>query len=149
MALVLLLAITLAAVTVEMEPAQYVAGMVEGRVPCPLLLPLLFFVAGGIAFATGSSWGTFGIMLPIAVPVATALGLPVTPFVAAVLSGGIFGDHCEPDQRHDDRLVAGLRVRPHRARPDAASVRPAGRCGCDRVRAHGSVARPVGGSRID
>ncbi|NJD19430.1 MAG: sodium:proton antiporter, partial [Gemmatimonadetes bacterium] len=49
-----------------------------------------------IAFATGTSWGTFAIMLPIAVPAAAAMDLPLAPFVAAVLSGGVFGDHCSP-----------------------------------------------------
>jgi Na+/H+ antiporter NhaC len=106
MALVLLLAITLAAVTVEMGTGTYVAGIVGGRVPLPLLLPILFLVAGGIAFATGSSWGTFGIMLPMAVPVATSLGLPATPFIAAVLSGGIFGDHASPIS--DTTIVSSL-----------------------------------------
>ncbi len=106
MALVLLLAITLAAVTVEMGTGAYVAGIVGGRVPLPLLLPILFLVAGGIAFATGSSWGTFGIMLPMAVPVALTLGLPPTPFIAAVLSGGIFGDHASPIS--DTTIVSSL-----------------------------------------
>ncbi|NNK48099.1 MAG: C4-dicarboxylate ABC transporter [Gemmatimonadetes bacterium] len=106
MALVLLLAITLAAVTVEMGTGAYVAGIVGGRVPLPLLLPILFLVAGGIAFATGSSWGTFGIMLPMAVPVALTLGLPPTPFIAAVLSGGIFGDHSSPIS--DTTIVSSL-----------------------------------------
>jgi len=106
MALVLLLAITLAAVTVEMGTGDYVAGIVGGRVPLPLLLPLLFLVAAGIAFATGSSWGTFGIMLPMAVPVATTLGLSATPFVAAVLSGGVFGDHASPIS--DTTIVSSL-----------------------------------------
>ena len=106
MALVLLLAITLAAVTVEMGTGAYVASLVGGRVPLPLLLPLLFLVAGGIAFATGSSWGTFGIMLPMAVPVALSLGLPPTPFIAAVLSGGVFGDHASPIS--DTTIVSSL-----------------------------------------
>ena len=106
MALVLLLAITLAAVTVEMGTGAYVAGVVGGRVPLPVLLPLLFLVAGGIAFATGSSWGTFGIMLPMAVPVALSLGLPPTPFIAAVLSGGVFGDHASPIS--DTTIVSSL-----------------------------------------
>jgi tetracycline resistance efflux pump len=59
-------------------------------------LPLVFLVSGGIAFSTGTSWGTFAIMLPIAVPAAEALGLPLAPFVAASLAGGVFGDHCSP-----------------------------------------------------
>lgn len=106
MALVLLLAITLASVTVEMGTGEYVAGIVAGRVTPALLLPTLFMVAGGIAFATGSSWGTFGIMLPMAVPVATGLGLPIAPFVAAVLSGGVFGDHASPIS--DTTIVSSL-----------------------------------------
>jgi Na+/H+ antiporter NhaC len=106
MALVLLLAITLAGVTVEMGTGAYVAGVVGGRVPLFLLLPVLFLVAGGIAFATGSSWGTFGIMLPMAVPVAEALGLPAAPFIAAVLSGGVFGDHASPIS--DTTIVSSL-----------------------------------------
>ncbi len=106
MALVLLLAITLATVTVEMGTGDYVAGIVGGRVPLPLLLPLLFLVAGGIAFATGSSWGTFGIMLPLAVPLASGLALSAAPFIAAVLSGGIFGDHASPIS--DTTIVSSL-----------------------------------------
>jgi Na+/H+ antiporter NhaC len=66
----------------------------------------VFLVAAGIAFSTGSSWGTFAIMLPIAVPIATALGLPVTAFVAASLSGGVFGDHCSPIS--DTTIVSSL-----------------------------------------
>jgi Na+/H+ antiporter NhaC len=44
----------------------------------------------------GTSWGTFAIMLPIAVPAAQTLGLPLAPFIAAALSGGVFGDHASP-----------------------------------------------------
>jgi tetracycline resistance efflux pump len=64
--------------------------------PPAVFLPLLFWVAAFIAFSTGTSWGTFAIMLPIAVPAAMTMGLPLAPFVAASLSGGIFGDHASP-----------------------------------------------------
>ncbi len=106
MALVLLLAITLGMVTQELGTGEYVAGLVGGRVPLPLLLPLLFLTAAGIAFATGSSWGTFAIMVPVAVPLAGALGLPIAPFVAAALSGGVFGDHSSPIS--DTTIVSSL-----------------------------------------
>ncbi len=96
MALVLLLAIALGAVTVKLGTGEYIAGLVAGRVPLPALLPIIFLAGAGTSFATGSSWGTFAIMIPVAVPLAVSLGLPVAPFVAAVLSGGIFGDHCSP-----------------------------------------------------
>lgn len=63
-------------------------------------MPLLTFVTGAaISFATGTSWGTMGILFPLAVPAAAAAGaddrlLWVT--VAAVFSGAVFGDHCSP-----------------------------------------------------
>ncbi len=96
LAMILLLAIALGNVTQELGTGVYVARLIAGRLPPFLFLPLVFLVASGIAFSTGTSWGTFAIMLPIAVPAATALSLPVAPFVAASLSGGIFGDHCSP-----------------------------------------------------
>ena len=49
-----------------------------------------------MAFATGTSWGTFALMVPIAVPLAAALGGPLPLYLAAVLGGGVFGDHCSP-----------------------------------------------------
>src|SRR5690606_4311212 len=64
------------------------------------LMPALAFALSGImAFATGTSWGTFGIMLPIATPMAAAVGVG-TEFVlmsmAAVLAGAVYGDHISP-----------------------------------------------------
>ena len=95
MAAVLLLALALGDVTRVLGTGEYVAGAVSGAVPPAALLPLTFAVAGGIAFATGSSWGTFAIMLPVAAPLAASgPGLPA--LLAATLSGGIFGDHCSP-----------------------------------------------------
>ena len=94
--LILLLALALGSVARTLGAGEYVAQVTEGVLPPGLFLPLVFVVAGGIAFSIGSSWGTFAIMLPIAVPVAETLGMPVAPFVAAALSGGIFGDHSSP-----------------------------------------------------
>jgi Na+/H+ antiporter NhaC len=96
LALILLLAIALGNAIETLGTGEYVARVIAGTMPTFLYLPLVFIVAGGIAFSTGTSWGTFAIMLPIAVPVAVTLGLPVAPFVAASLSGGVFGDHCSP-----------------------------------------------------
>jgi tetracycline resistance efflux pump len=96
MALILLLALSLGDAIEQLGTGRYVAQVTAGTMPNFIYLPLIFTVASGIAFATGTSWGTFAIMLPIAVPAAQALGLPLAPFVAASLSGGIFGDHCSP-----------------------------------------------------
>ncbi|HUF70343.1 MAG TPA: Na+/H+ antiporter NhaC family protein [Longimicrobiales bacterium] len=96
MALVLLLALSLAAVANRLGTGAWVAQVTMGVLPPFLFLPLIFVVAAFVAFSTGTSWGTFAIMLPIAVPAASTLGLPLAPFLAASLSGGIFGDHASP-----------------------------------------------------
>lgn len=106
LALILLLALALGNVTNELGTGQYVAKITAGVLPPPIFLPVIFLVAAGIAFSTGTSWGTFAIMLPIAVPAAAALGLPLAPFVAASLSGGIFGDHCSPIS--DTTIIASM-----------------------------------------
>ncbi len=96
LSLILLLSLGIKDVATAMGTGPYVAQVTAGVIPPAVFLPLVFLVAAGIAFSTGTSWGTFGIMLPIAVPAAEALGLPLAPFVAASLSGGIFGDHSSP-----------------------------------------------------
>jgi Na+/H+ antiporter NhaC len=96
LALILLLALTLGDVAVELGTGEYVAQVTRGVLPPVAFLPLIFLVSAGIAFSIGSSWGTFAIMLPIAVPAAEVMGFPLAPFVAASLAGGIFGDHSSP-----------------------------------------------------
>lgn len=81
--------------------ASYVIEITESWLT-PSLLPLLaFLLSGFIAFSTGTSWGTYAIMIPIAVPLAFAFsGGAVTTVVSAsigaVAGGGVFGDHCSP-----------------------------------------------------
>ena len=106
LAIILLLALALGDVSQALQTGQYVASLLNDSLPSMWLLPLLFLVAAVIAFSVGSSWGTFAIMIPIAVPVAEALQLPLAPFVAAVLSGGIFGDHASPIS--DTTVVSSL-----------------------------------------
>ena len=96
LALILTLALALGDVIEALGTGRYVAQVTAGTMPNFIYLPLVFLVSAGIAFSTGTSWGTFAIMLPIAVPAALTLGLPLPPFVAASLAGGIFGDHCSP-----------------------------------------------------
>jgi Na+/H+ antiporter NhaC len=57
---------------------------------------MLFLAGADISFSTGTSWGTFAILIPIGVPLIQALGLPPSLVIAAILGGGIFGDHCSP-----------------------------------------------------
>lgn len=106
MALVLLLALALADVAQALGTGAYIAGVTADVLPPVLFLPLVFVVAALVAFSTGTSWGTFAIMIPLAVPAAETLGLPVAPFVAASLSGGVFGDHASPIS--DTTIIASM-----------------------------------------
>jgi Na+/H+ antiporter NhaC len=75
------------------------------------LFPALVFVVGLlISFTTGTSWGTMGILMPLAIPVAVGMnpaeGNLVSAVVAAVFSGAVFGDHCSPFS--DTTIVSSL-----------------------------------------
>ncbi len=96
LALIILLALTLGDLTKQLGTGVYVAEWAQGNISPSLMLPLTFLVAAGTAFSTGTSWGTFAIMIPIAVPAAGALGVAKAPFLAAAMAGGIFGDHASP-----------------------------------------------------
>ena len=96
LALILLLALALGGVTRELGTGVFVAGVAQDVLSPAVFLPLVFVVSSAVAFSIGSSWGTFAIMIPIVVPAAAALDLDLSPFLAAALSGGIFGDHCSP-----------------------------------------------------
>jgi len=95
-AIILLLALALGDVAQELGTGVYVANVVSGNIAPVLLAPLVFLVSAFIAFSVGSSWGTFAIMIPIAVPIAVTLGLPVPLLLGAAISGAIFGDHASP-----------------------------------------------------
>jgi Na+/H+ antiporter NhaC len=105
-AVILLLALTLGDVAKLVGTGPYLAGIASASVPHILLAPLIFLVAGFIAFSVGSSWGTFAIMIPIAIPIATTLDLSVPLLLAAAISGSIFGDHASPIS--DTTVVASM-----------------------------------------
>ncbi|MGB5345647.1 MAG: Na+/H+ antiporter NhaC family protein [Woeseia sp.] len=105
-ATILLLALALGDIAKLLGTGPYVAGVVGAAVPEPLLAPLIFLVSAFIAFSVGSSWGTFAIMIPIAIPIATTLGLPVPLLLGAAISGAIFGDHASPIS--DTTVVASM-----------------------------------------
>lgn len=93
---ILTLAWSIGSVAEAVGTADYIVGGVEQMGIDTFVYVLLFVVAGFVAFTTGTSYGTFAIMLPIAIPIAASLDLSLAPAIAAVLSGGIFGDHCSP-----------------------------------------------------
>lgn len=79
-----------------MGTANFIVEMLQGNVPGFIVPALIFLSAAAMSFATGSSWGTFAIMIPLAIPIAIGLDAPMLVCIGAVLSGGIFGDHCSP-----------------------------------------------------
>lgn len=94
---ILIFAWTIIEVINGLGTGKYLAGLVNGHIPLALLPMLLFLIAAFMSFCTGTSWGTFGIMLPIAAQiVATADMNLMLPVLASVLAGAIFGDHCSP-----------------------------------------------------
>jgi Na+/H+ antiporter NhaC len=105
-ATILLFALALGDVAQSLGTGVYIAGVVGNTIPGPLLAPLIFIVSAFIAFSVGSSWGTFAIMIPIAIPIATTLGFSVPLFLGAAISGAIFGDHASPIS--DTTVVASM-----------------------------------------
>ncbi len=95
-ALLLMLAFAIGGVCKTLGTGTYVAGLAEEFVNPGLIPALIFLISCFIAFSTGTSWGTFAIMIPIAIPMAQGLGIPEALAIGAALGGGIFGDHCSP-----------------------------------------------------
>ena len=96
LALLMMFAFAIGNTTKELHTGEYVAGLAKDFLD-PRFVPLiLFLISCFIAFSTGTSWGTFAIMVPIAAPMASMLGTPDALAIAAILGGGIFGDHCSP-----------------------------------------------------
>lgn len=107
--IVLVLAWSIGEVCSELRTADYVVGLTSG-ILSPHLLPVIVFVlSAAVAFATGSSWGTLGILMPLVVPVAHSLSLAaglsmesagygtiLVGTISSVLAGSVWGDHCSP-----------------------------------------------------
>lgn len=96
---ILLLAWSLSSVIKELGTAKFLVSMLSDKIP-PFSLPAIIFILGAcISFATGTSYGTMGILMPLAVPLAFAVNAEpsyVIMATGAVLTGAIFGDHCSP-----------------------------------------------------
>ena len=106
MGLLMVFAFTLGATCKVMGTGPYVSGLAMAAIHPKLVIPLIFMVSCLISFATGTSWGTFAIMMPIAVPLAQNLGLSLTVMVSAVMGGGVFGDHSSPVS--DTTIIASM-----------------------------------------
>ena len=95
-ALILLFAFAIGEMTTELKTGHYLASLATQNLSVTLLAGVIFLIASVISFSTGTSWGTFSIMIPIALPMAVAMDANVALCIGAVISGGVFGDHCSP-----------------------------------------------------
>ncbi len=104
---ILVLAWSLGEVTSAVNTAGYLSTVLSDRMPMQLLPVTVFLVAAAISFATGTSWGTMAILLPLVIPLAVAMGGGVgfdagghytilLGGISSVMAGSIFGDHCSP-----------------------------------------------------
>jgi Na+/H+ antiporter NhaC len=108
--MILWLAWTLAEMTDEdhLGTGEYIARLIGSDLPVALMPTLVFVLSGAIAFSTGTSWGTMGIVMPLVIPItcdllSAAAGRPpsvedplLLAVIGSVLAGAIFGDHCSP-----------------------------------------------------
>lgn len=98
-AAILILAWMVSGAIQDLGAGDKIADVMEAaNMTTTTLLPfILFLIAGGIAFATGTSWGTFAIVIPIAAAIASRIDVTMMiPMIAAVLGGAVFGDHSSP-----------------------------------------------------
>lgn len=93
---ILVLAWSLGSVGKSLGTANYIIEMTNGAIPGWSVPALIFLTGALMSFATGSAWGTFAILMPLAIPMSITLGAPIYACIGALLSGGLFGDHCSP-----------------------------------------------------
>ena len=106
MAILVVLAFAIGNLCNELGTGLYVSRVTQSWLIPEVAPALVFIISGFIAFSTGTSWGTFAIMISIALPLTFAIDANVYLMVAAVLGGGVFGDHCSPIS--DTTLIASL-----------------------------------------
>ncbi len=104
--IILVLAWSLASITETLGTASYLMALLGDAIPAAVLPSLVFLLAAGTAFATGTSWGTMGILMPLVVPLTWAMigdgaadsaSLSILhSAIASVLAGAVWGDHCSP-----------------------------------------------------
>ena len=103
---IMLLSFAIGASCKDLHTGDFVASAVGPWLKPFLVAPLLFICAGIISFTTGTSWGTFAILIPVGFPLAMSLGLPPSFVLAAILGGGVYGDHCSPIS--DTTIISSL-----------------------------------------
>ena len=105
-AILAVLAFALNAMCKDLGTGQYMADVASGFITPALVPAIIFIIAALIGFSTGTSWGTFAIMIAVAVPLSQEMDVNLHMAVAAALGGGVFGDHCSPTS--DTTIIASM-----------------------------------------
>ncbi len=106
MAILMVLAFALGDLCNTLGTGNYVAEVTSSWLSPALAPALIFITSCFIAFSTGTSWGTFAIMMSIAMPLGISIDANIYLMIAAVLGGGVFGDHCSPIS--DTTLISSM-----------------------------------------
>ncbi len=104
---ILVLSWSIGAATTELHAADYLVQILEGALNPAWLPAMTFVIAAAMAFSTGSSWATMAIMMPLVIPLSSALSISaglgadrvdtiLVGVISSVLAGSVFGDHCSP-----------------------------------------------------
>lgn len=96
LALLMMLAFAISDACNQLGTGQFIANWSKDWLSPQFLPAIVFLISSFIAFSTGTSWGTFAIMLAISIPMAEIHQSELTLVIAATLGGGVFGDHCSP-----------------------------------------------------
>lgn len=106
LAILMLLAFALGSLCRTLGTGVFTADVASAFLSPALMPALVFLISCFVAFSTGTSWGTFAIMIPIAVPLAGSYGIDPSLAIAAAIGGGVFGDHCSPTS--DTSIIASM-----------------------------------------
>ena len=107
--IVLILAWSIGAVCDELHTADFLVGLAQGVISPQWFPVLIFLLSAAVSFATGTAWGTLGILMPLVVPIANGLSISsglalgsegyaavLVGTISSVLAGSVWGDHCSP-----------------------------------------------------
>lgn len=103
---IMILAFLMGHISAELNTGQYIASITSGVIPSGFSIGFIFLIAAVMSLATGTSWGTFAIMIPIGVQLGVSLGIDPHFMIGAAISGSIFGDMTSPIS--SDAIVASM-----------------------------------------
>ncbi|MDC9597061.1 Na+/H+ antiporter NhaC family protein [Xenorhabdus anantnagensis] len=103
---VMVLAFLMGSVSADLNTGAYIAQITSGIIPAGFSIGFIFLISSIMSLATGTSWGTFAIMIPIGVQLGISVGMPPEYMIGAAIAGSIFGDMTSPIS--SDAIVASM-----------------------------------------